>query len=205
VTNVPRACAGLSHEQLNIALARAVRAAVGPRPKAAERWAAEQESKYLEGLFTTVLPPSPAPLSAAPRQPYADRPLQLAALGGWLATAAAGSYLLVRWVAAGRRRGHGRASRGAPTVLIAHASLAVSGLGIWTAFLSAGIADLAWLAVGLILVVAGLGMATLVTGLPEPRAGGSGRPAAQVLAAGLHGVLATLAILLVLLAAVGAG
>jgi hypothetical protein len=80
---------------------------------------------------------------------------------------------------------------------------------------------LAWIAVGLILPVAGLGMATLVAALPEPAA--SGRPASPglslatrmaetaparvrmpVTVIAVHGVLATATILLVLLAAIGA-
>ncbi len=202
VTRVPLACAGLSREQIDVALGRAVRAAVGPRPKAAERQAAVRDSRYLEHLFTTLPPPRPEPVIVAAQQQSASRPLQFAALGAWLAAAAAGGYLLTRWVVAARR---GSARRGAPAVLIAHAGLAVTGLGIWTAFLAAGVVALSWLAVAVILVVAGLGMATLVTGLPEPQAAGSARPAAQVLVVVLHGLLATLAILLVLLAAVGAG
>jgi len=206
VTHLPSACAGLSHEQVDEALARAVRAAVGPRPKAAARRAAEQESKYLGDLFTTVPPPRPEPVTIAPQQQSPSRPLQFAALGAWLAAAAAGGYLLVSWVAVARRRRPQQGGR-PPVVLIAHASLAIAGLGIWTAFLATGAAYLAWLAVAMLLVIAGLGMATLVTGLPEPEAGGpsSARPTAQVLVIAGHGALATTAILLVLLAAVGAG
>ncbi|MGO8958595.1 MAG: hypothetical protein ACLQFR_14685 [Streptosporangiaceae bacterium] len=204
VTRLPRACAGLSHEQVDQALGSAVRAAAGPLAKAAERQAAARDSKYLADLFTSIPPPRPEPVTAGSQQPASDGPLQLAALGSWLATAMVGGYLLASWVGAARHR---RATPGTrpPAVLIIHAGLAIAGLGIWTAFLAAGAAVLAWLAVAVILVIAGLGMATLVTGLPDPRAAGPGRPAAQVLAAVLHGLLATLAILLVLLAAVGAG
>ena len=203
VTKVPPACAGLSHAQVNIALARAVRAAVGPRPKAAQRKAAEHESKYLADLFATIPPPRAEPVTSSPRQPSAGQPLQFAALGAWLATATAGAYLLAGWLGAAR----GRRSR-PPSVLIGHASLAITGLGIWTAFLVTNLPELAWFAVGAILVVAGLGMATLVTGLPDPQAAGgtpAGRPTVQVLVIVGHGMLATAAILLVLLAAVGAG
>jgi hypothetical protein len=204
VTQVPRACAGLSDEQVNIALARAVRAAVGPRPKATERRTAEREGKYLEDLFTTVPPPRPESLTAAPQQPSAQLPLQFAALGAWLATAAAGGYLLAGWVAGARRRRSGRGAR-PPAVLIAHAGLAIAGLALWTGFLAADAAALAWLAVGVILVVAGLGMATLITGLPDPQARAPAGSTAAVPVIALHGALATAAILLVLLAAVGAG
>jgi hypothetical protein len=64
------------------------------------------------------------------------------------------------------------------------------------------LAVLAWIAVGLLLLIAGLGMATLVTGLPEPAAAGQPRAPVTVIAA--HGVLAAATILLVLLAAISA-
>jgi hypothetical protein len=204
VTKVPPACAGLSHGQVNLALARAVREAVGPRPKVAGRQSAERAGEYLKDLFTTVPPPLPEPLAAAPQQPSGDRPLQLAALGAWVATAAAGGYLLAGWVAGAGRRRSGRGAR-PPGVLMAHAGLAIAGLALWTTFLAADAAALAWLAVGVILVVAGLGMATLITGLPDPQAGAPAGSRAAVLVIAVHGALATAAILLVLLGAVGAG
>jgi hypothetical protein len=238
VTHVPRACAGLSRAQVNISLARAVRAAAGPQPKAPARKAAERESKYLEDLFATVPPPRSGPLTAIPHQPTTTKPLQFAALGAWLATAAVGGYLLASWVAGARRRRSGHTAR-PPGVLIAHAALATAGLALWVAFLAASAVALAWLAVAVILVVAGLGMATLITGLPDPQAavlaGSSAAagatstarppysvrsatavrsesgsaparaPTTAVLVIAVHGALATAAILLVLLAAIGTG
>lgn len=200
VTRIPRACAGLSHEQVDVALGRAVHAAVGPLAKAPERRAAERDSKYLERLFTTLPQPRAEPVSVTGQQQSASGPVQFAALGAWLAAATAGSYMLASWVGLARRP-----RTRPPAVLIAHASLAIAGLGIWAAFLAAGTDVLAWLAVGLILVIAGLGMATLVTGLPDPRAAAAAGPAPQVAVIVLHGVLATVAILFVLLGAVGAG
>jgi hypothetical protein len=138
-------------------------------------------------------------------------------------------------------------------VIIGHFTLALTGLGIWIAFLATGAAALAWAAVAVVLSVAGLGMATLAGGLPEqsqpdasppePRRPSDGllepqpatiansvsagaatgatsrtvgpaqaRTAAIVVPAGkplariaLHGVLASATILLVVLAAIGAG
>ena len=77
VTTVPRACGGLSHAQVNLAVARAVRDVVGPRPKAAARRLAYQEGTYLARLVTTVPPPIPAPLAFAPAQPPSDVPFSL--------------------------------------------------------------------------------------------------------------------------------
>jgi hypothetical protein len=57
---------------------------------------------------------------------------------------------------------------GVPRAVVAgHVALALTGLGIWIAFLVTGVAALAWTAVGVVLAVAGLGMATLAGGLPE--------------------------------------
>ena len=112
-------------------------------------------------------------------------------------------------------------------VIAGHLALAVAGLGLWIGFVATGAAALAWMAVGVILSVAGLGMATLVGGLPEPAANsaqpvavggagsyglptepGTGAPALAgrpVITIVIHGVLAASTILLVVLAAAGAG
>ncbi len=78
-------------------------------------------------------------------------------------------YLLAGWLAhGGLRRRHIRAAGLPPLVILGHVALAVAGLGIWIAFTATGVPALAWTGVGLILPIAGLGLATLVTGLPEP-------------------------------------
>lgn len=169
VTTVPRACAGLSHAEVNLAVARAVREVAGPGHKAAARRRASREGAYLAHLINTVPPGRPAPLAAAPVRSASDLSLSLAALAAWVVTAAAGLYLLAGWLAhGGWRRRHVRAAGLPPLVILGHAALAVAGLGIWIAFAATGVPALAWTAVGLTLVIAGLGMATLVTGLPEP-------------------------------------
>jgi manganese efflux pump family protein len=221
VTAVPRACAGLSQAQVNQAVARAVRDVAGSRHRAAARRLAQQEGGYLARLINAVPPPRSAPLAVAPARQSTDLSLSLAALAAWLVTAAAGSYLLAGWLAHGglRRRTQGT---GMPPVLIfSHFALAIAGLGIWIAFVATAVSALAWIAVGLILPVAGLGMATLVAALPEPAANGGlaspGLPLATRMAGtaparvrmpvtviAVHGVLATATVLLVLLAAIGA-
>ena len=181
VTTVPRACAGLSHAEVNLAVARAVREVAGPGHKAAARRRASREGAYLAHLINTVPPGRPAPLAAAPVRSASDLSLSLAALAAWVVTAAAGLYLLAGWLAhGGWRRRHVRAAGLPPLVILGHAALAVAGLGIWIAFAATGVPALAWTAVGLTLVIAGLGLATLVTGLPEPAqsaAAGPGAPA----------------------------
>jgi hypothetical protein len=230
VTTGPRACAGLSHAQVNEAVARAVRDVTGARHRAAARHIAQQEGRYLGQLIAAVPPPRPAPLAVAPARQSADLPVSLAALAGWILTAAAGSYLLAGWLGPGGLRRRARAAGVPPAIIVSHFALAVAGLGIWIAFVAADLAVLAWIAVGLLLLIAGLGMATLVTGLPEAAATGgpeaaaargpagqssqlatqlagaavAGRPRAPVTVIAAHGVLATATILLVLLAAIGA-
>ncbi len=248
VTSVPAACTGLTHEQINQAVDRAIRAVVGPHRKAVARRLAHQEAAYLSYLVTVVPPHAPAPRVASPATPSSRVPLELAALAAWVVTVAAGSWLLAGWIAkGGLRRGYARVAGVPRAVIVGHFTLALTGLGIWVAFLATGVPALAWVSVAVVLSVAGLGMATLAGGLPEqrrpsgdpleqgaplepqaattanPAPGGPGagsrsagsaqaRTAAVVVPAGrplpviaLHGALASATILLVVLAAIGAG
>jgi hypothetical protein len=223
VTTVPRACAGLSHEQVNLAVARAIRETAGSRPKAAARRLANTDGAYLGRLVTAVPPAKHVPLTAGPAPPGTAISAGLAALAAWILTAAAGSYLLAGWLAhGGLRRRAVRADGPPPVIVVSHFVLAVGGLGIWIAFVATSVPALAWMAVGLILLVAGLGMATLVGALPEPariaeaassplppatRTAGTAIPAGasmSVIVIAVHGVLAGATVLLVLLAAISA-
>jgi manganese efflux pump family protein len=252
VTSVPRACAGLSHEQINLAVVRAVRAVAGPRSKVAGRRVAHRELAYLRYLIKAAPVPAPAPVAAQPAGPPSKLPLRLAALAAWAATALAGSWLIAGSLAHGGLRRHGPRIAGVPRgVIIGHLTLALAGLGLWIAFVVTGVPVLAWMAVGVILAIAGLGMATLAGGLPSitasagsasPGPGGpasntaasaaeasgalaSGEPAGPgpaaaaqtalrevpvhvdrpVVPIAVHGALAATTLLLVVLAAVGAG
>jgi manganese efflux pump family protein len=210
VTTVPRACAGLSRAQVNAAVGRAIKDVVGPHPKAVARHLAQRDQAYLAQLISTVPAPTAAPTVAAPAPAPArsSGDLPLAALGAWLVTAAAGSYLLAGWLAVGGSRRRLRAVRIRATGLtrgfvVGHFGLALSGLGIWIAFLGTGVRALAWVSVGLVILIAGLGMGVLAADLPEPGARRRGGLPVTVIA--IHGALATTTILLVLLAALGAG
>jgi manganese efflux pump family protein len=133
---------------------------------------------------------------------------EYAALACWLATVAAGLYLALRML--GRRgvRNRGKAAR-LPAVVLAHGGVALTGLIVWIAFIASGQTWLAWVGAGLTWLIAGLGMATLIGGLPEPEpeAGLPPRPAgsprrSRVLVIAGHGALATATITLVVLAAI---
>ncbi|HVT70644.1 MAG TPA: hypothetical protein VHF26_23055, partial [Trebonia sp.] len=89
------------------------------------------------------------------------------------------------------------------------------GLVLWAAFMLTGWAALAWVSLVLLAPVAGAGMAVLALGLPGPgravrrspdagRAGAVRRGRTPVLVIAAHGLFAAVALLLVLLAAIGA-
>jgi hypothetical protein len=174
VTAVPPACRGLNHEQINLAVDRAIRAVAGPHRKAVARRLDHKEAAYLSYLITVVPPraqPSPA---ATPSQPSSRVPLDLAALAAWVVTAAAGARLLAGWLAhGGLSRRYTRVAGVPRAVITGHFVLALTGLGIWIVFLVTGLHALAWAAVGVVLAVAGLGMATLAGGLPEGHLAGA--------------------------------
>jgi hypothetical protein len=209
---VPAACAGLSPEQVNSAVATAVRAAVGPLPKAAARSLAARDSKYLAPLTTPIPPPPPTPLSTASAPSSSATELSLSALALWVLTASAGSYLLVRTRAIRRRRAGLSGPRSPGPIVAGHVGAAVACVATLAAFAVTGMHAVGWAAVGLVTITAGFGMATLVNGLPEP--GATSRAASPPTAAAarrqqslvgviaLHGVLATVTILLVWLAVV---
>jgi manganese efflux pump family protein len=220
VRHIPPACAGLGAQQVNLVIARAIRTVVGPLHKAAARREAAADSRYLGNLIRPVRSPPAAALSAGGGTTSATLSLRLAALAAWVAAATAGAYLLAGLLPGNGRRRRLRIAGMPPWVILGHAGLALAGLCIWIAYTITSATALAWTDVGLTWVIAGLGMATLLTAIPEQRDSG-GVQAASVEAAGsgttpfparapviiiaLHGALATLTILLVLLAAVGAG
>jgi hypothetical protein len=211
-----------------MAAARAVKEAVGPEPKAIARHLAVQDSAYLARMLRTIQPPTPASPAATSARPSRGLRLSLAALMAWFVTAAAGSYLLADGLAAGGRGRRRRAAGLVPITVLSHFGLAVTGLGLWIAFVITGTRVLAWLGVGLIVLIAGLGMGALSAALSEPvRSAGPARPGPAgpgpvargqpqaapgpskagmpVAVIAVHGMLATATILLVLLAAIGAG
>jgi hypothetical protein len=210
VRTLPSACADLSREQVNGAVAAAVREAVGPLPKAAGRTLAARDSKYLAPLTTTVAPPPAVSVSTASGPSSSGKRLSLFALACWVLTASAGSFLLVRTRAVRRGRGKWRPRGSLGALITGHVGAALACLGTLAAFAVTGAHAVGWAAAGLVSLTAGFGMATLVTALPEP--GAATRAASAPAAArrqqslvgviALHGVLATVTILLVWLAAV---
>jgi hypothetical protein len=181
---------------------------VGPRPKAAARRAAEADSRFLADLIRPVT--AAVPVAAPSPSEVSGLAARLAALAVWIITAAAGAYLLAGWLTAEGRRRRLHAAGAQRAVIVGHAGLALAGLAVWIAFVATLAPALGWIAVGMTFVIAGLGMATLLSGLAEPEAAPAspaGQPVrrAPVLVIAMHGALATAAILLVLLAVIGTG
>ncbi|HTX27982.1 MAG TPA: hypothetical protein VME19_13285 [Streptosporangiaceae bacterium] len=212
----PPACAGLSPAQVNMAVARAIREVTGGQPKAIARHLASFARPYLAHLVRAIPPPSATapptvPGAAAHATPARDLPLDLAALAAWVLTASAGAYMLAGWLLSwlARRRGRPRRRRPADIGTVftfSHLGLALTGLGTWIAFVATDLSVLAWVALGMVVLIAGLGMGVLAASLPESAgaSGAAGRAGRPVIVIAAHGTLATLTILLVLLAAIGA-
>lgn len=238
LTSVPAACHGLSRNQVNAAASLAITIAAGSGAKSVWRRRAGVAAGYVSALITAPGPPTsalaggtsggPAAVAAGSRLGFSERAAQVGALLAWLAAAASGGWVLVRWWRAGgtfarlRRRANTTAP---PAVIIGHVGLALLGLVLWSMFMITGQVAIAWVSVGLLALVAGLGMGVLVLGLPSPRPFGvaparvparaparvpvpasarsRGRQPVFVIAA--HGLFAAVALLMVALAAIGGG
>lgn len=188
VVRIPAPCQGLSQAEINQAAALAIVRVAGGVPKAAFRKRAALAARYLDHLVT-ALPAIAGPLLTSPGSGTAagrpvggqDLGMDVAALIAWLVTAASGGYVLLHWMARGgtlRRRAGNTGSP--PVVIVGHFGLALAGLAVWIAYMIAGRSALAWVCVGVLLPIAGLGMAALAIGLP----GGPAQTAAQGTATG---------------------
>jgi hypothetical protein len=195
VTARPPACRELTQTEVNVAVGEALRAAAsGVRGKVRQRQVIARDSRYLAGLVLAV----PAPGSSAVTAPSSASPsrtaLGLAALIAWLVTVGLGVSMMARWITRTRRRGVQSARWSGAALNLAHLGLALAGLPVWIGFLATGLAGLAWVACGLLVPVASLGVTLVFLGR---------RPPVLVVAAHIAGALAT--ILLTVLAAVGPG
>jgi hypothetical protein len=187
ISQLPAPCRGLGPEELS----RTVKIAAGEvarhGTKSLRRHLAIVAYRRL-GVLTAAADREAAARAAARASRAASRPhrpvvqashglsvpVGLAALAAWLLAAASGGLLV-------HRRLTRRPRRRLPPVLIAHLGLALTGLATWAIYLATGWAALAWAALGVLLPVAGLGMATLILAIPDPTAervvgSGPGRP-----------------------------
>jgi hypothetical protein len=136
---------------------------------------------------------------------------KVGALLAWLATAASGGFVLARWLLAGGSPLRRTQTAAPPAVILGHVGAGALGLVLWVSFTLSGWVPLAWTALGVLAPVSGLGMGVLLLGLPAPARHPAGPRAAvrrtriPVLAIAGHGMLAVTALLLVLMATIGAG
>lgn len=224
IAATPPACRGLSRAQVSQAAGTAIRMSESGRSKSQRRRQAIAAARWLPALITEPAPAAPAaPAIATVARPAAGAGLglggvsELAAKAGallaWLATAASGGWVLARWLLAGGRPWRKSATAAPAAVILGHVGAGALGLLLWASFLLSGWVPLAWTAVGLLAPVAGLGMGVLLLGLPRParpaigpRPGRPGRRAGTpALAIAAHGLFAVTALLLTLMAAIGAG
>ena len=224
ITATPAACAGLTRAQVNQAMGTAIRMTLANGAKSARRKQAGAAAAWVQALITAPGPePASPPATSSGGQTSSAVPggsvsselrlggvselaAQVGALLAWLAAAASGGLVLARWLRAGGSPLRRTATAAPPAVILGHVSGGLLGLVLWAAFMLGGGAALAWIALTLLAPVAGAGMATLVLGLPSPGRPllAARRPRMPVLAISAHGLFAATALLLVLMATIGA-
>jgi hypothetical protein len=146
--------------------------------------------------------------------------MQWGALIAWIVTAGGGFVLLVTWLMRGglRQRERGRIR---PPLILSHFLLAAAGLVVWIIYLAVDKSALAWIALGILGIVALLGFTMFALWMPQYQRSGGVRPAgaggagAEPAVAAethfpvpivvLHGLLGATTIVLVLLSALEIG
>jgi manganese efflux pump family protein len=140
--------------------------------------------------------------------------MAIAALITWVITALGGFILLGTWLSRGglRARDAG-ASRFPPGLIFGHFLLAATGLVLWIIYVITDADALTWVALAILAVVAALGFTMVVRWRQDRVAVGAGAanpapPPEQhfpVAVVYLHGLLAVVTLVLVLLTALGVG
>ena len=151
--------------------------------------------------------------------------MDIAALVAWVLTAGGGFVLLGRWIAAGGlRQQTGGPTRFPAALVFGHFLLAAAGLVLWIVYVAIDADSLPWVAFVLLVVVALLGFTMFARWLPSRRpvaaVGARGTAAAEaaggtavepaerhlpVPVVALHGLVAVVTVVLVLLTALGVG
>jgi hypothetical protein len=225
----PAACRGLSRAEVSQAASAAIRMTETPGSKPVLRREAIAAARWVRAMFSGPVSPAGPVASSTPAGQSATGPADGLGLGGvsesaakagallaWLATAASGGFVLARWLLAGGSPLRGTQAAAPPAVILGHVGAGALGLVVWASFMLSGWVPLAWTALAVLAPVSGLGMGVLLLGLPAPArprtetgavgARGVGRRTRiPVLAIAGHGMFAVTALLLVLMATIGAG
>jgi hypothetical protein len=233
-TSTPAACRGLTRAEVSQAASAAIRMTETRGSKPVLRREAIAAARWVRAMFAGPVPATGPVASSAPAgQPatgqsaaspvdglglggVSELAAKVAALLAWLATAASGGFVLARWLLAGGSPLRRTMTAAPPAVILGHVGAGAGGLVLWVSFMLSGWVPLAWTALAVLAPVAGLGMGVLLLGLPGPvrprtetrafgaRAAGR-RTRIPVLAVVGHGAFAATALLLVLMATIGAG
>ena len=147
--------------------------------------------------------------------------MAFAALITWFAGVLAGLYMLTVWLIENDvTRQHAAPSKLPVPVIFTHLVLAVTGLGVWAAYLILDRETLAWTAFGLLVMIILLGLSMFArwipvhrepgwpAHLPDAQAEGLAIPAEgnfPIAVVATHGLLAGATLVLVLLTALGVG
>lgn len=222
----PPACAGLSPAEVNQAAGNAIRMTLTKGTKAARRRQEIAAARWTRAMFTAPAPARPSSPGSPPGRPAGSTRVNGLGLGGvselaarvgallaWLATVASGGWILVRWLLAGGSLRRGSATAVPSAVTLSHAGGGLLGLLLWAVFMATGWAALAWVSLGILVPVAGLGMSVLLLGLPRParaplggrRGSARGPGGFPAFAVAAHGLCVVVVLLLVLTATVAAG
>jgi hypothetical protein len=137
------------------------------------------------------------------------------ALVTWVLTAGGGFFLLGLWLKnGGMQQSDQPGARIRAARVLSHFGLAATGLVLWIIYVASSSSALAWIAFAILLVVAVIGFTMLAIWMGQRRrraeaataAPGAGAPAEQAFpdaVVGLHGVLAAVTLVLVLITAIG--
>ncbi|WP_066364728.1 hypothetical protein [Herbidospora mongoliensis] len=120
----------------------------------------------------------------------------------WLLAASVGVYLLYLWLRGGGLRQQATKVTSFPVALIfSHPLLAVTGLGLWVAFMVTRVSAYAWGSFGALCLVAFLGFVMFTRWLGGGRHARGAEKRFPLLAVGLHGLAGVSTFVLVLLTA----
>ena len=137
------------------------------------------------------------------------------ALATWVLTAGGGFFLLGLWLKnGGMQQSDQPGARIRAARVLTHFGLAATGLVLWIIYVASSSSALAWIAFVILLVVAVIGFTMLAIWIGQRRRGTAaaassaprGLPAEQTFpdaVVGLHGVLAAVTLVLVLITAIG--